>query len=78
MAGKILGPLPAFTSSRVLPDVLAFGLYGACFLTGSTPQEPGAFRAELIVISEGPYSNVPASETPYGDLQAKPNKVASP
>lgn len=27
--------------------------------------EPGAFRCELIVISEGPYSNVAASETPY-------------
>ena len=26
---------------------------------------PGAFRTELVVISEGPYSNVPASETPY-------------
>lgn len=28
---------------------------------------PGAFRSELIVISEGPYSNVPAEETPYSD-----------
>ena len=28
-------------------------------------QKPGAFRAELIVISEGPYSNVPAIDTPY-------------
>lgn len=26
---------------------------------------PGAFRAEIVVISEGPYSNVPASSTPY-------------
>ena len=29
-------------------------------------KEPGAFRSELVVISEGPYSNVPADETPYG------------
>lgn len=28
-------------------------------------RQPGTFRAELIVISEGPYSNVPADETPY-------------
>ncbi len=26
---------------------------------------PGAFRAEIVVISEGPYSNVAADETPY-------------
>lgn len=29
-------------------------------------REPGAFRAEIVVTSEGPYSNVPACETPYG------------
>ncbi len=28
-------------------------------------KQPGAFRTELIVISEGPYSNVSADETPY-------------
>ena len=28
-------------------------------------KEPGAFRSEIVVISEGPYSNVPAEETPY-------------
>lgn len=28
-------------------------------------QQPGAFRAELVIISEGPYSNVPAGQTPY-------------
>lgn len=28
-------------------------------------REPGAFRAEIVVISEGPYSNIVASETPY-------------
>ena len=28
-------------------------------------KQPGAFRAELIVISEGPYSNLAASATPY-------------
>jgi len=27
--------------------------------------EPGAFRAQIVVISEGPYSNVPAGMTPY-------------
>ena len=27
---------------------------------------PGAFRAEIVVVSEGPYSNVPADATPYG------------
>lgn len=32
-------------------------------------QEPGAFRSELIVISEGPYSNVAADETPYGETE---------
>lgn len=26
---------------------------------------PGAFFSEIVVISEGPYSNVPAAETPY-------------
>lgn len=30
-------------------------------------KQPGMFRAELIAISEGPYSNVPASETPYDE-----------
>ena len=30
-------------------------------------KQPGTFRSELVVISEGPYSNVPASETPYGE-----------
>ena len=28
-------------------------------------RQPGAFRAELVVISEGPYSNIDASQTPY-------------
>ena len=28
---------------------------------------PGAFRSEIIVISEGPYSNVSADKTPYGE-----------
>ena len=27
--------------------------------------QPGAFRSEIVIISEGPYSNVPADETPY-------------
>ena len=30
-------------------------------------KEPGAFRSELIIISAGPYSNIPASDTPYDD-----------
>lgn len=30
-------------------------------------KEPGAFRSEIVVISEGPYSNVPAPDTPYGE-----------
>lgn len=30
-------------------------------------QQPGTFRAELIVISEGPYSNIAAADTPYGE-----------
>lgn len=30
---------------------------------------PGAFRAELIVISEGPYSGVLAENTPYGEAE---------
>ena len=34
---------------------------------GRLAREPGAFRTELVVISEGPYSNVPASETPYDE-----------
>ena len=32
-------------------------------------KEPGAFRSELVVISEGPYSNVPAEETPYSEAE---------
>ena len=32
-------------------------------------KQPGTFRAELVVISEGPYSNVPASETPYDEAE---------
>ena len=28
-------------------------------------KEPGAFRSEIIIISEGPYSNVAAEDTPY-------------
>ena len=28
-------------------------------------KEPGAFRSEIVVISEGPYSNIPSAETPY-------------
>lgn len=28
---------------------------------------PGAFRTELVVISQGPYSGVPAAETPFGE-----------
>ena len=28
-------------------------------------KEPGAFRSEIVVISEGPYSNVPSAGTPY-------------
>lgn len=32
-------------------------------------RQPGMFRAEIIVISEGPYSNVPASDTPYDELE---------
>ena len=30
-------------------------------------RQPGAFRAEIVVISEGPYSNVPANQTPYDE-----------
>ena len=30
-------------------------------------KQPGAFRSELVVISEGPYSNVAASETGYAE-----------
>lgn len=29
--------------------------------------QPGAFRTELIVISSGPYSNIPASKTRYSE-----------
>ena len=32
-------------------------------------KQPGAFRSELIVISEGPYSNVSADETPYDEAE---------
>lgn len=28
-------------------------------------KEPGAFRGEIVIISEGPYSDVPADDTPY-------------
>ena len=30
-------------------------------------KDPAAFRAELIAISEGPYSNIPADKTPYDE-----------
>lgn len=30
-------------------------------------KEPGAFRSELVIISEGPYSNVPAASTGYDE-----------
>ena len=30
-------------------------------------QVPGTFRAELVVISEGPYSNIAAAQTPYDE-----------
>ena len=30
-------------------------------------KQPGAFRVELVVISEGSYSNIPATETPFGE-----------
>ena len=32
-------------------------------------QDPSAFRAEIVVISEGPYSNIPAAETPYDEAE---------
>ncbi len=32
-------------------------------------KEPGAFRSEIVVISEGPYSNVPACETSYDEQE---------
>ena len=32
-------------------------------------KQPGAFRSELIVISEGPYSNVSADETTYDEAE---------
>ena len=28
-------------------------------------QQPGAFRSEIVIISEGPYSNIAADDTPY-------------
>ncbi len=30
---------------------------------------PGAFRAELVVISEGHYSNIPYTQTPYAEAE---------
>ena len=30
-------------------------------------KQPGAFRGELIIISEGPYSNISAAQTPFGE-----------
>lgn len=30
-------------------------------------KDPKAFRSEIIIVSEGPYSNVPAAETPYSE-----------
>lgn len=30
-------------------------------------RQPGMFRAELVAISEGPYSNIPSSHTPYDE-----------
>ena len=31
--------------------------------------QPGAFRCEIIVISDGPYSNISADQTPYEDAE---------
>lgn len=39
--------------------------WGAEF--GRLAKQPGAFRSEIIVISEGPYSNVSAADTPYDE-----------
>ncbi len=30
-------------------------------------KQPGAFRGELIIISEGPYSNISAAQTPFSE-----------
>ena len=30
-------------------------------------RQPGAFRAEIVVISEGPYSNISAAQTPFSE-----------
>ena len=32
-------------------------------------QTPGAFRAEIIIISQGPYSNIAAASTPYSEQE---------
>lgn len=32
-------------------------------------KETSTFRAEIVIISEGPYSNIPASETPYDEQE---------
>lgn len=34
---------------------------------GRLAQQPGAFRAQLVIISDGPYSNIAASQTPYSE-----------
>ena len=36
---------------------------------GRLASQPGAFRCEIIVISDGPYSNVGAEQTPYDDAE---------
>lgn len=36
---------------------------------GRLAKEPGVFRSELIVISEGPYSGIVAAKTPYGEQE---------
>ena len=41
--------------------------WGAEF--GRLAKQPGMFRAELIVVSEGPYSNIPADATPYDEAE---------
>lgn len=36
---------------------------------GRLAKQPGAFRSEIVVISEGPYSNVAAGNTPYDESE---------
>ena len=74
----IAATVGAITYSGLADWGMVTAAYEAYRATGGTDwasefarlaQQPDAFRTQLIVLSQGPYSNIPASLTPYADDQ---------